>query len=426
MMINASVRLLSLSHGTIRKAGTDILSKTKINKNNVSLIKICRRSGATIASNTVRISVDEGVPRIVGWWMGGIAGMAFGAVVLGGVTRLTESGLSMVDWKLFGRKPPTTAEEWQIEFDKYKESPEYKYKNTNITVEEFKFIWWMEYGHRMWGRTIGAFYYIPAGIMWAKGMFSPAIKKRVVIGGGLLLCQGLLGWYMVKSGLDPKNFEGPNDYPRVSQYRLAAHLSSAMILYSFLLWNSCSILLPPTQNVKNVATKALPILSNFRRLAMTAKGLVFVTAVSGAFVAGLDAGLTYNSFPLMAGKVIPSDLFAYAPWISNFTENPTTVQFDHRILGTSTLAFVTYLALKARKLPLNNRTMKAVTALTFFSWMQVGLGITTLLTYVPVSIAAMHQANALITLSSALWLSHELKNLKFNPKVMKLLKNVPK
>ena len=116
--------------------------------------------------------------------------MAFGAVVLGGVTRLTESGLSMVDWKLFGRKPPTTAEEWQIEFDKYKESPEYKYKNTNITVEEFKFIWWMEYGHRMWGRTIGAFYYIPAGIMWAKGMFSPAIKKRVVIGGGLLLCQG--------------------------------------------------------------------------------------------------------------------------------------------------------------------------------------------------------------------------------------------
>ena len=124
--------------------------------------------------------------------MGGIAGMAFGAVVLGGVTRLTESGLSMVDWKLFGRKPPTTAEEWQIEFDKYKESPEFKYKNADITVEDFKFIWWMEYGHRMWGRTIGLFYYIPAGIMWAKGMFSPAIKKRVVIGGGLLLFQGKL------------------------------------------------------------------------------------------------------------------------------------------------------------------------------------------------------------------------------------------
>ena len=122
--------------------------------------------------------------------MGGIAGMAFGAVVLGGVTRLTESGLSMVDWKLFGRKPPTTLAEWEIEFDKYKQSPEFKYKHTDITLEDFKFIWWMEYGHRMWGRTIGGFYYIPAGIMWAKGMFTPAIKKKVVIGGALLLFQG--------------------------------------------------------------------------------------------------------------------------------------------------------------------------------------------------------------------------------------------
>lgn len=179
--------------------------------------------------------------------------------------------------------------------------------------------------------------------------------------------------------------------------------------------------------------------------------------VSGAFVAGLDAGLVYNSFPLMAGRIIPSDIFAYAPWLSNFTENPTTVQFNHRILGTSTLAFVTFIALKARNLPLHPRykcyilsrnlsvilnylprtcltitlfifrTMKAVAALTFFSWMQVGLGITTLLTYVPVSIAAMHQANALITLSSALWLSHEVKNLKFNPQLAaKAMKYIPK
>jgi len=393
---------------------------------NNKLITIFRRAGTTIAANNAKLAVDEGVPRIVGWWMGGIAGMAFGAVVLGGVTRLTESGLSMVDWKLFGRKPPTTLEEWEVEFEKYKQSPEYKYKHTDITLEDFKFIWWMEYGHRMWGRTIGAFYYIPAGIMWAKGMFSPAIKKRVIVGGGLLLFQGLLGWYMVKSGLDPKNFEGPNDIPRVSQYRLAAHLSSAMVLYTFLLWNSFSILLPPLQSAKNVGIKALPALASLRKLAMSAKGLVFLTAVSGAFVAGLDAGLTYNSFPLMAGRFIPSDLFAYSPWLSNFTENPTTVQFDHRILGTSTLAFVTYLALKARKLPLHPRAMKAVTALTFFSWMQVGLGITTLLTYVPVSIAALHQANALVTLSSSLWLSHELKNMKYNPNMLKVFKHIPK
>ena len=169
--------------------------------------------------------------------MGGIAGMCFGAVVLGGVTRLTESGLSMVDWKLFGRPPPMDEAAWLIEFEKYKQSPEFKYKNSDISMTEFKFIWWMEYGHRMWGRTIGGFFYIPAGIMWAKGYFNSAIKKRVLVAGTLLACQGLLGWYMVKSGLDHKNFEGPNDVPRVSQYRLAAHLSSAVVLYSFMFWN---------------------------------------------------------------------------------------------------------------------------------------------------------------------------------------------
>ena len=380
---------------------------------------IFRRVTTNTSNGVSTVVAEQGIPRIVGWWMGGIAGMAFGAVVLGGVTRLTESGLSMVDWKLFGRKPPTTLEEWQAEFEKYQQSPEYKYKHTDITLEEFKFIWWMEYGHRMWGRTIGAFYYIPAGIMWAKGMLrTPAIKRRVLLGGVLLLGQGLLGWYMVKSGLDPKNFEGPNDIPRVSQYRLAAHLSSAMILYSFLLWNSLSILLPPP-NMSTIASKALPALGKFRKLAMGAKGLVFLTAVSGAFVAGLDAGLVYNSFPLMAGKVIPDDIFAYAPWLANFTENPTTVQFDHRVLGTATLALITYLALRSRRVPLHPRARKAVAALAFLGWMQVGLGITTLLTYVPVSIAAMHQANALITLSSALWLSHELK-------LMKMIKYVPK
>ena len=128
--------------------------------------------------------------------------MCFGAIALGGVTRLTESGLSMVDWKLFGLKPPSTKEQWVAEFAKYQESPEYKYKNANITLEEFKFIWWMEYGHRMWGRTIGAFYYIPAGIMWAKGMFSTAMKKRVVIGGALLLGQGENGSNLDAEGLN--------------------------------------------------------------------------------------------------------------------------------------------------------------------------------------------------------------------------------
>merc|ERR1711860_455650 len=236
------------------------------------------------------------------------------------------------------------------------------------------------------------------------------------MGGGLLAFQGLLGWYMVKSGLDHKNFEGPNDVPRVSQYRLAAHLTSAMTLYSLLLWNGMSLLRP---HIPENAIKFSDGLKGFRKLAMSTKGLVFLTAISGAFVAGLDAGLVYNSFPMMADKWIPDDILAFSPALKNFTENPTTVQFDHRILGTTTLTVITLLALKSRGVPLTARGRKAMTALFAMGWMQVALGISTLLTYVPVSLAALHQAGAIITLSTALWLSHELK-------LMKAMKYIPK
>jgi len=418
----ALVRLSSnVARPSFKVSANKFLNIEHLNKTNLSNVfkSGTKRWTATIAIDS-KIATEKVTPRIVGWWMGGIAGMCFGAVVLGGVTRLTESGLSMVDWKLFGRPPPMTVEAWMIEFEKYKESPEFKYKNSQITMEDFKFIWLMEYGHRMWGRTIGAFYYIPATLMLAAGYFTPALKKRVALGGVFLACQGLMGWYMVKSGLDHKNFEGPNDVPRVSQYRLAAHLSAAMVLYSFMLWNSLSILKPP-KNVPMEKFSKMDALSlvKFRKLAMGTKGLVFLTAVSGAFVAGLDAGLVYNSFPLMAGKIVPDDIFAYAPWLSNFTENPTTVQFDHRVLGTTTLGLITLMAYKSRQLPLPAPARRAALAVLCMGWMQVGLGITTLLTYVPVSIAAMHQSGALVTLSTAIWLSHELK-------LMKLLKHVPK
>ena len=182
-----------------------------------------RRWTATAAAAP---SVSVPVSRAVGWWLGGCAGMCVGAVVLGGVTRLTESGLSMTDWNLVGRPPPSSQAQWEEEFEKYKQSPEFKWKNFDISMEDFKFIWYMEYIHRMWGRTIGAVFYVPAAIFWARGMIPPALKKRVVLMGGLLAWQGLLGWYMVKSGLEHDNFLGPSDVPRVSQYRLAAHLSS--------------------------------------------------------------------------------------------------------------------------------------------------------------------------------------------------------
>merc|ERR1719474_2006548 len=322
----------------------------------------------------------------------------------------------MTDWTLLGKPPPTTAAEWEEEFDKYRESPEFKWKNSQITLNEFKFIWYMEYGHRMWGRSIGAFFYLPAIGFWASGMLTPALKKRVLIAGGLLGFQGLLGWYMVKSGLDHNNFLGPSDVPRVSQYRLAAHLSSAVILYSALFWSAKSILKPPPAFD---ASKITPQLLRFRKLAIGSKALAFITLVSGAFVAGLDAGLVYNSFPKFADRWIPEDILAFSPTLRNITENPTTVQFNHRILGTSTLAALTAVAIQSQRLPLPPRIKTAAFALGGMVWMQVGLGISTLLLYVPVPVAAAHQSGAIITLSLAMWLAHETQ-------LLKALKKIPK
>jgi len=376
-----------------------------------------RRGQATVVAEIGgKADAGVGVSRVVGWWLAGCAGMCVGAVVLGGVTRLTESGLSMTDWNLVGRPPPSTREEWDVEFEKYKESPEFKWKNFDISMEEFKFIWYMEYGHRMWGRSIGAFFYLPAIGFWARGMLTPALKKRVILAGGLLGFQGLLGWYMVKSGLDHNNFLGPSDVPRVSQYRLAAHLSSAVVLYSFLFWNAKEILRPA---FKFDAAKVTPSMLSFRKLVISSKALAFITLVSGAFVAGLDAGLVYNSFPRFADRWIPEDILEFSPLLRNITENPTTVQFNHRVLGTTTLALVSAVAMRAQTLPLPPHIKSAALALGVMGWCQVAMGISTLLLYVPVPLAAAHQSGALVTLSLAMWLAHEIK-------LVKVAKMIPK
>lgn len=280
-----------------------------------------------------------------------------------------------------------------------------------MTLEEFKFIFWMEYGHRMWGRLIGGFFALPAAYFWYKGYFQKGMKIRVGIFGTLIGLQGLMGWYMVKSGLEDR-FQGPSDVPRVSQYRLASHLTLAFILYTGFLMTAFEQLMPSKLQVGEVTAKALKL----RKFAHMSKGFVFLTAVSGAFVAGLDAGLVYNSFPKFADRWIPSDLFAFSPTIKNFTENPTTVQFDHRILGTTTLTLITATWLMSRKCKLPPRARTAANAVLAMGWLQVMLGISTLLTYVPTDLAASHQSGSLILLSLAIWLTHELKFLKMIPK----------
>ncbi|XP_045883365.1 cytochrome c oxidase assembly protein COX15 homolog isoform X2 [Meles meles] len=319
-------------------------------------------SEVTLQSGRGTVSLpSKAAERVVGRWLLVCSGTVAGAVILGGVTSL----------------------------------------NHDMTLAEFKFIWYMEYSHRMWGRLVGLAYILPAAYFWRKGWLSRGMKGRVLALCGLVCFQGLLGWYMVKSGLEEK--PDSHDIPRVSQYRLAAHLGSALVLYCASLWTSLSLLLPQH---KLPETRQLLWL---RRCAHGTAGLVFLTALSGAFVAGLDAGLVYNSFPKMGESWIPEDLFTFSPILKNVFENPTMVQFDHRILGITSVTAVTVLYFLSRRIPLPRRTKMAAATLLALAYTQVGLGISTLLMYVPTPLAATHQSGSLALLSVALWLMNELR-----------------
>eukprot|EP00794_Sanderia_malayensis_P005613 gene5613-6304_t len=202
-------------------------------------------------ASTVQENIPERAQKYVGYWLLGCSGAVVGAVSLGGITRLTESGLSMTSWNLIrGMKPPRSQEEWEAEFEKYKNFPEYKYSKLGMTLQEFKFIFYMEYLHRMWGRTIGLAFLLPAAYFWKKGWISKALKPRLVIFGSLLLGQGLLGWYMVKSGLKEETMSmSTQAQPHVSQYRLAAHLSMAFILYAGMFYQGLAHLIKPEKDL---------------------------------------------------------------------------------------------------------------------------------------------------------------------------------
>lgn len=344
--------------------------------------------------------------KIVGYWFLGCAGACFAQVVLGGVTRLTESGLSMVDWHLIkGMKPPRTQEEWEAYFEKYKQFPEWKYLNEarGLTLDQFKGIFYFEYGHRMLGRAIGVAFLLPLGFFAAKKWIPKQMRGALFGCTALLGFQGGLGWYMVKSGLQDK--PEATDIPRVSQYRLASHLGTAFILYTGLLWNGLCLLTQPFHVPK------LPITSRIRTLAKGNMGLVFITALSGAFVAGLDAGLVWNSYPKMGDNWIPDDVMRFEPKWINIFENTSTVQFDHRLLGHLTFASISALWFMSRKAPLPPRVKTTVNALLGMAIIQVALGVTTILTYVPVPVAASHQAGSLALLTIATYLVHELKRM---------------
>ncbi|KAH9894205.1 cytochrome oxidase assembly [Cubamyces lactineus] len=376
-------------------------------------------------------------PPAVGGWLLASAGLVFAVIVVGGITRLTESGLSITEWKpITGVLPPLSRAQWEEEFEKYKATPEFKLLKHSITLEEFKSIFFWEWSHRVLGRIIGIGFVVPLAYFALRKRLTASLPKHLTAMAFLIGAQGALGWYMVKSGLEDSLMETPGAVPRVSQYRLAAHLGTAFVLYAGMFGTGLSALMDwryankgwwggfKDSNVKWQEILANPHVRRFSRGIKGLTVLVFLTALSGAFVAGLDAGLLYNEFPLMGGRLAPpaDELFdpAYAKspdrsdiWWRNIFENPTTVQFDHRCLaiGTYTATALMYAAtfhpaLRAALPPLTKRMATSAFAMANI---QVLLGISTLIYLVPIPLAAAHQAGSVMLLTTMIHLLVSLR-----------------
>lgn len=328
-------------------------------------------------------------------WLLVICAMVFAMIVLGGVTRLTESGLSMVDWRpVTGWLPPIGEAEWHRAFDAYRQSPEYHHINAGMGLDGFKEIFWLEYLHRLFGRVIGIVFLVPFVWFLCTGRIKGALRDKCLILFVLGGLQGVLGWYMVKSGLI--------DEPSVSQYRLAAHLSMALIIYLFGLWVALGILQPRAAVVP-------PAQAGISTLVTVLLAVICVTVFSGALVAGLDAGLLYNTFPLMDGHVFPADAFELRPVFLNFFEDRGTVQFNHRVLAMTTACLVLLFWAWAVRSTAPAGLKQAAGLMALAVAVQAGLGIATLLMAVPVALGALHQAGAVVLLTATLWCLHQAR-----------------
>ncbi|KAI4593048.1 Cytochrome c oxidase assembly protein cox15 [Pestalotiopsis sp. 9143b] len=387
-------------------------------------------SEASSSKTAKTSSWPETSSKSVAYWLLGSAASVFGIVVFGGLTRLTESGLSITEWKpVTGSRPPMSAEDWESEFTKYKASPEFKMINSHMDLDDFKSIYFMEWTHRLWGRVIGMSFVLPTLYFIARRRVTRRMALSLVGISGLIGFQGFIGWWMVASGLKDDLF-APGSHPRVSQYRLAAHLATAFVCYSWMLLSALSILRArralarPADGLKHLAALQSPALSPLRRATALLTGLVFVTVLSGALVAGLDAGLIYNEFPKMGLGLAPpkSELFdkfysrredASDLWWRNMLENPSLVQLDHRILATSTFCAVLALFAYSRtgrvSAAMPKDVKKGVLGMVHLVSLQVALGITTLIYMVPIPLGAAHQAGALALLTGALILGHRLR-----------------
>lgn len=333
--------------------------------------------------------------RAIAAWLFAMAAMIFIMVSIGGITRLTGSGLSIVEWRpLMGFLPPLSEAEWSRIFTLYQTSPQYQEVNAGITLSGFKAIFWWEFVHRFWGRLIGVVFFVPFLWFLLRRQIGLSLAPRLIFLFILGGAQGVLGWYMVQSGLV--------DIPEVSQYRLAAHLVLALALYVALLWTALQLRHPEPETTPDRR------LAGMRTLAITTLSLVTITILSGAFVAGTDAGFAFNTFPLMDGTLVPAG-YLPQPWYASPFEDIATIQFHHRVLAIVSLIVAIATWWRSRWIVLVQRARRVANGLLVMVCLQVALGISTLVLVVPVSLAAAHQAGAVLLLTATLWLLFELR-----------------
>ena len=328
-------------------------------------------------------------------WLLALTTMVLLIIIIGGLTRLTDSGLSMTDWKpLLGVIPPLSQDKWLIVFEMYKQTPEFKIVNRSMTLEEFKFIFWWEWFHRVFARLIGVVFIIPLIYFLIKKQVSKSLLLRLPIVFMFGIFQAFVGWWMVKSGL--------SENPYVSPYRLTFHLLNALIIFSILLW----IAMDYKHSLKtNFLSK--PFSQDF--LVFFSIVLVFITIGTGGFMAGTNSGQSFNTFPLMNGKIIPDDYFLEDLGMYNIFENTVAINFNHRWFSIFVFFYIIFVCLKFIKFD-NKKVPKILVILVlFFLTLQVALGIVTLLSNVYLPLASMHQTNSILLLSTLLISYHQFK-----------------
>jgi cytochrome c oxidase assembly protein subunit 15 len=335
--------------------------------------------------------------QLVSAWLFAVAALIWAMIVLGGATRLTGSGLSIMEWApVAGVLPPLSHAEWERLFALYKTIPQYALLHPGMGLRGFQGLFWLEWTHRLVGRLIGVAFLVPLVWLWATGRIERSLRPRLValfLLGGL---QGAVGWFMVASGFFP-------DSTAVSQYRLVVHLLLALVLFGAILWTGLSVLQPAPAHMDWPGARAT------RRLAAATAASVALTIAAGGFTAGLHAGLTYNTFPLMNGRLVPASYAAFDPFWRNLTENVAAVQFDHRVLATLTgvFALATVVCGMLSYLPRRMRVILALLGVAVAA--QYALGVATLLLVVPIPVAVAHQGVAVLLFAAALVSVHALR-----------------